>query len=244
MNFDFYTENNTLISGELCSRSNFPTQNKDFFWPIKSVIFFENIFYSQQVCPYVFLISQLKQIVFLKIVNSLIYKNQLGFVGTNETQSKSLKIKDLERLEFNVIFEDVTLRIMNKYLFERVMFLSLTGSIGQIQEDIFEHFKYLNILSIRTENIGGLYENGLEWLRYLNKDMRIDFARGFSTYDSLLVKLVKFQEICSPLFSTIYSYPDSDFCLFRDFPHSQLVLPMILNSEEVDETIECTCTIL
>ena len=32
--------------------------------------------------------------------------------------------------EFKVIFEDVTLRIMNKYLFERVMFLSLTGSMG------------------------------------------------------------------------------------------------------------------
>ena len=57
---------------------------------------------------------------------------------------------------------------------------------------IFAYFKYLNILRIRTENIGELYESGLEWLRYLIKE-------GFSKHDSLVVKLVKFrEEICSP----------------------------------------------
>ena len=124
---------------------------------------------------------------------------------------------------------------MNKYLFKRVIFFRLTGSIRQIQEDLFEHFIYLNLLFVETDDIGQFFKNGINWVRSLNKGMRVDFQNGFSIEKSLLVKLVKFSEIASP-FRNVYSYPDTD----KNFPHNQLVMPMILSTRK----FVCTCTII
>ncbi len=66
----------------------------------------------------------------MKIITGLIYRNQLGFVDINATESKSLRINNLACPEFNVIFEAVTIEIMNKYLVERVVFLSLRCGRG------------------------------------------------------------------------------------------------------------------
>ena len=38
----------------------------------------------------------------------------------------------------------------------------------------------------------------------------------------------------------IYEYPDEDFCLFRHFPHDNLVLPIIVPGKK----ISCSCTLL
>jgi len=236
--FVFYL-NNTLITKEMCVWENFLGKSMTYFGGMKSVTFLENIIYFKNICPYIFLNSNLTQLSFLKITNSLIFKNQLEFLDINQTQNHELRIKNLIYLEFNIIFEDLTLKIMNKYFFERVIVLRVKGSIRQIQEDLFEYFKYLNVLHIETDDIGQFFKNGLKWTKSLNKDLKVDFKKGFSVHDSLLVKLVKFNEIASP-FSDTYSYPDKDICIFRDFPHNQLVLPMILSFKK----LECTCTLI
>ena len=46
------------------------------------------------------------------------------------------------------------------------------------------------------------------------------------------------------MFSTYYSFPNEDICLFKDFPHSQLVLPLIIYDASRFEYIECTCTLV
>ena len=240
--FDFYL-NKSHISSQMCVRRNF--LHKNYFWPMSSIIFEQNVFYSPRTCPYVFLNSQLTDLIFLKIVNSFIFKNQLGFSDINETESAGVCIENLVNLGLEIIFEDLTLRLMNKYLFKSVQILSVSGSIRSIQADLFDHFRELKIILINTDNIGQFYRNGLEWLTHLNRDLRVDLANGFSSQDSLRVKIVKFRENISP-FRSVYSYPDADLCLFKNFPHRQLVLPMILNGGKGDDenNFECTCTII
>lgn len=40
--------------------------------------------------------------------------------------------------------------------------------------------------------------------------------------------------------SNSYTYPDSDFCLFKDFPHGNKVFPLI----NAKLSLNCTCTLL
>ncbi len=45
-------------------------------------------------------------------------------------------------------------------------------------------------------------------------------------------------------FNTYYTFPNEDFCLFKDFPHSQLVLPLVIFDASRFEYTECTCTLV
>ena len=42
------------------------------------------------------------------------------------------------------------------------------------------------------------------------------------------------------IFNNDYYYPDEDLCLFKDFPHKQLIYPSIVSEKQK----ECTCTII
>ena len=37
-----------------------------------------------------------------------------------------------------------------------------------------------------------------------------------------------------------YDYPQKDFCLFKDFPHNKLVMPII----KTKQNLECSCTLM
>ena len=41
-------------------------------------------------------------------------------------------------------------------------------------------------------------------------------------------------------FDPIYEYPDEDVCLFKEFPHEHLVLPLIVSGKQLN----CTCTLM
>ena len=36
-----------------------------------------------------------------------------------------------------------------------------------------------------------------------------------------------------------YTYPDEDFCLFNEFPHSQMIAPVLI----LDKQMECSCSL-
>ena len=71
--FDFYLNNTQLITKELCVQQNFVQVIFNF----GAELTFTNVYYSKNVCPYVFLKSPFVSITFNHITNSFIYKNQL-----------------------------------------------------------------------------------------------------------------------------------------------------------------------
>ena len=75
----------------------------------------------------------------------------------------------------------------------------------------------------------------------LNNDLNIDWKtnkRLFSKMQDRYV-LLQFYDKQSELNSP-YTYPNTDVCAFKHFPHKQLVYPSILLAEQ----IECTCTLV
>jgi hypothetical protein len=118
VNFDFY-QNGTLITEENCKRENFDRNMKSFFGDIQNLMLNTDVFYNQKTCPYVFMNAKLLKIGLLEIVNSLVFMNRLEFLDINETDSFDFKTNLIESLEMNIVYETVSLKNLNKYVFKR-----------------------------------------------------------------------------------------------------------------------------
>jgi len=81
-----------------------------------------------------------------------------------------------------------------------------------------------------------LFLKNNKWLDYLNKNVSIDLNQAdLLQQRSKAIFLTIYQ-----MFSNIsfYSYPDEDFCYFKDFPHSRLILPKLKPNYKTS----CSCT--
>ena len=156
----------------------------------------------------------------------LLYKNQLEFLSLNKTYL--YLDSNIFRLTLNIMYEDLTLKIMNEHVFENVISLHLVGSINRIQIDLFVHFKKLKSITLIIDDLQAFFHNSIDWISYLNKDVIIqNFTKEFFFYGFKRVSFVQFVETESP-FVKSYIYPDKDLCIFRNFPHTQLVYPIII----------------
>ncbi len=75
----------------------------------------------------------------------------------------------------------------------------------------------------------------------LNNDLNIDSKKEkikFLAKKNQTI-ILQFYDKASDL-TEPYAYTDMDFCLFRTFPHKQLVYPSILLAQQ----IECSCTLV
>ena len=127
-NFEFYL-NKSLITKEMCKYENFARKKISYFWLLKYV-YFSDTSYSGQVCPFVFYYSRLYHLSFYEITNSLILKNRLVFMDLDENHNSSvdLRIQDFQSLELNIVFEELTTKIISPLIFKDMRVLVLSGS--------------------------------------------------------------------------------------------------------------------
>ena len=167
--FDFYL-NKTLITRETCRHENFFGKQIEYFWPMMSVFFNNEVSYSRPVCPYVFLNSHLLQLGLHQITNNLIYKNRLEFLHIDhEIPSHiGLNIHYLWYLEITIRLEELSSKILYPLIFKHITHLSITGSPTRIQANLFENFTDINFVAIHFDNLVSIFHAGLDWLSYLN----------------------------------------------------------------------------
>jgi hypothetical protein len=225
---EFYL-NETLIDKSMCAKENFIKNHPQPFGSFKSAFFEEDISYSQTVCPYVFKYTSLLEFGLYEISNSLIYKNQFGFIDISNDNNESFRVENLKIFYLKMYSECFSTQIMNTFVFEHVEQLYLSGVIASIQNETFQHFKFFKIVSLNLENIREFFHLGIEWVAYLNK----------GTMSKKKIVLVEFVEESS-FFKSVYKYPENDFCLFEKFPHANRVFPFLMPYE----TVECSCTII
>ena len=241
--FDFYLNHTQLITKEQCARSNFEHSIFNF----GQYVFFSNIYYSKNVCPYVFMKSTFKCIIFESISNSFLYKNQLEFLSLNETED--FQLPNIRSMTVNVAHDHISTRLVNRNIFNNVRSFILQGYFYGIQEDLFESFKHLREIFIIADSFAVLFSQGNKWMNQINSDVNqsldsINFLQNISIDMSRTVYLVFYDKIKDDteayIFKRIYAYPNEDLCLFKDFPHQQLVFPVF----ETSEPIKCTCTVM
>ena len=101
------------------------------------------------------------------------------------------------------------------------------------------HFKQIKHVQILSENLEQFLHAGIEWTNSLNNDLNIKNEIEFknSHHRIITIELVEREsDLKRP-----YTYPDSDFCIYKDFPHSQLIAPIIILAKR---EIECSCTLI
>ena len=118
VNFDFY-QNGTLVTEVNCKRENFDHNMKSFFGDIQHLTLNTDVFYSQNICPYVFMNAKLVELRLLEIVNSLVFTNRIEFLDINETESFDFRTNSIASLEMNMAYETISLKNVNKHVCKR-----------------------------------------------------------------------------------------------------------------------------
>ena len=240
VNFNFYL-NKTLITSEMCKYEIFYEKQIDFFSSMKNVFFNTDVFYFDKVCPYVFLKTQLNQIGLGKITNSLIFKNRLEFINID---NDDLHLKDITNslieLKLEIQFDELTIQILSPYVFKLLKLLEITGSPYRIENTLFNHFLYLEYIIFNIENLRNFLHQGLEWTSFLNRDLNVT-QKNIEAFYLEKIKIINFKEMILMDSMPTYIYPDEDLCLFKHFPHEQLVIPSValIDDEEI-----CSCTLI
>ena len=140
LDFKFYL-NESPITKDVCFKSYFDQKSTNVFGSLKKLFFGDKIFYSKEICPFVFMNTLLTELHLYQIINSLIFKNQLEFLEINETESFDLKTQNLFLLRVQVVFDAISLRLINRFVFRNVVVLYITGQIFDIQSDLFTVIK-------------------------------------------------------------------------------------------------------
>ena len=91
-------------------------------------------------------------------------------------------------------------------------------------------------------NFRDFFQSGTEWILDLNSNLNISLSSKIQVFKNInsrkIIHFVHQRDKTS--FGSVYTYPDEDLCLFKNFPHNQLVLPIIVP----DERLECSCSLL
>ena len=225
-NFDFYL-NKTLIDRKKCNE-NLP--NLSFMKQTRVLILEKSNTNSAETCPIVFKNMNLIMLS-IKVKLSLIYTNSITF------QNVSIK-QDLNCTIFETILSvyrtDLSSKLFNEHVFKTLKILDIYGVINKIEVDSFINFNQLHILKIKSQNIRNVFATNNKWLKYLNKDIIIK-QEDLNKFNENILVLLIYQSIENV---TYYSYPNEDLCLFKDFPHQRLVVPILRPNTKS----KCTCT--
>jgi hypothetical protein len=203
-------------------------------------MFLAEITYTSKVCPYIFRNTNLKELGLYEITRSLILMNTFEFIDTNKTNSVvfNMNTQRLEKLILSVAFERISFKMMPKNVFENVKIINLHGIITGIDESLFESFKKLRLLLVNSENFRTFfYQAGTKWINAINSDIKLKNNDNIKQYEDRIVTLVLHDET-KPL-KKVYAYTDEDICLFKNFPHLQLVYPVIM----IEDQFECSCSL-
>ena len=246
--FDFYRRGMLLLA-QACSQENFDSKT-NFFNSIDLLQLNENSFYNNKICPYVFMNTKLLQMFFGGISNSLIFRNRVEFLNINKTKDFDLNIKDFRSLIISMYSDIITLNNLNPFVFKSLKILSIKGNLEFIEENLFENFNQIKYIVIKSDSLMNFFHRGTKWINSVNKNVNLSIANQTNfqhitySYTSRLV-YIEFDVQSVLLFNKYYKFPNEDICLFKDFPHSQLVLPLlVLNPGEFTADEECSCTIV
>ena len=87
---------------------------------------------------------------------------------------------------------------------------------------------------------------GTKWINSLNRNVNVSIDNKFELKRNIhkLVS-IEFDVLNLFFFNQFYTFPNEDICLFKDFSHTQLVLPLlVLNANVYNAAKECSCTLI
>ena len=139
---------------------------------------------------------------------------------------------------FNIYGSDFILDdgILDKNVFKNTVDIKIKRSyLRNIQSSLFESFHKLRSLKIEIFDFSTFIVFS-SWLPSLNIDINVNLndMNDFNNNKNQMFTLY-----LADLNKT-YEFPEQDLCLFKEFPHQKLVVPII----DTKENLPCSCTLL
>ncbi|CAF0908417.1 unnamed protein product [Brachionus calyciflorus] len=210
----------SIFNGKSC----FFSVNNGIFNRLDELTFSYTVKFFKQTCPFIFQNTNLQYLKIYGQSYSFIKHNILGFIDFNQ-QSIGSKILNLE-LSFYKAY--LSKEILNKLVFENVEKIFINGLVDSLESDLFENFHKVELINFHIENLQYFLSKNNRWLASLNKN----------NYNNTKIVYIRFDIL--PVESD-YSFPDSDLCFFKDFPHDNFVYPLF---KEDIFFLNCSCTLL
>ena len=237
--FELAYENNT-INSTVCSDL---AQNEIFISLVEtssSLILDNTLFSAYPYCQFFFNQANLE---YFKVMN-MNSTNKLQFFDSNLVNLRDDFISTVSEFVIEESDFNLSSNLLDKFVFKNIyIFRILKSFLRDVQNDLFKSFSYLRIIEIQAYNFMEFVQftlnnnsNNTSWLSYLNINISVDLTNQLDFNNN---KEYKMQLYLTDLNET-YLYPEEDFCLFKDFPHSKLVVPKI----NTKPNLECTCTLL
>lgn len=148
--------------------------------------------------------------------------NFLSF--TNETFDVDIN-SDVRELYFyrcdNLALDS---KILNAYVFKNLQAIFTYESLKLIDNEIFGRLENLTYFQIRASYFRKLvHKQGIEWLKSKNRGLNVNLSdpKELGRHQSKIFTVV-IQFFWGHFLSDVF--PDTDFCLYKDFPVEQLVV--------------------
>ena len=235
--FDFVFNNESLYKS--CDLNIVNRAFKPLLASFQQVFLDFELNFSSVVCPLVFQNANIKKLS----IAALNEANTLKFVelkpGANNRTNINSKIDSFEVKNSELISLDSSL--INPSVFEYLTELKFASAVSElkIQENLFASLRNLRSFSLEMKDFSELMKaENLNWILSLNSGFRIDL----SDVGALSSQAAKDKQLALGLtdLSMSYTFPEQDFCLFYNFPHDQLVFPIVKTRAD----LECSCTLL
>lgn len=211
-----------------------------------------NVDYRRKVCPLLFQDVQIFNIILVYMQNSFYRRNFIQFDNDDPDLNEldfGLTIDSVEFIESHNI--EMTSRVLDPRLFASLKQLTFEGTLDSIEPELFPSLKSLRNIDIYVLYLRRfLHKSGIEWIRGINRDLRVDLnnpaeigkhaSRIVEVYviENAFIEQSKIKKLDGE-FREFTVFNDEDLCLFREFPFEQLVV-----LESYFEHPRPTCTIL
>jgi hypothetical protein len=224
--FYFYQQGKPLTNDK-CKRENFDSKT-NFFGQMRVLSLANNVFYNNKICPYVFMNTKLERLDLFDFSDSLIFQNRLEFLSINTTNIKN----NITSLFLSIFNGKISCVNLNPFAFKTLKYLSIKGNLEHFDENLFENFKEISFISVKSDDLINFFHRGTKWINSINRHLNVtlNLEKSLDLRQNLN-RLVSLEFVVKSwlLFNQFYTFPNEDICLFKNFPHSQLVLPLIIS---------------
>ena len=222
--FMFYYKNK-MISENDCDSGEIYDSFYSLFYYVPGTLTLMDCIYPETICILAFKNARIKYLTFNNLFSSSVKKNYLKF-SKKSGLNFSLN-SDVINVQFNEFYRiNFDSSILNEQVFKLVKYIYLYGSINKIQIDLFYKFDFIEGVAFQLYNLKQFVHLGLNWTNYLrNNATKIEI--GLYNYEKLL--------------SSLYDYPNEDWCLFKDAIDNKRIS---LYSEDYNSYTNLSCVLI
>lgn len=245
--FNFYYKNSLIRSCKdiLLGKNDYLSQA--LFSTFNLIHLGYQVIHSHRICPLIFKDASIVSLFnFDTQTDSFIYKN---FITFEEIDLRNTTIIDLNSHVniLSIAWSDY-IRLDNSFLnpdiFKHVSTVFVTGTLKYIGSYTFKNLKKLRQIKLKLLNFITIFKYKIDWIENINYDLRNRSLDRIDYFTRTTLVLLDQYFDGSFAFYDMYTFPNEDFCIFKNFPFNQLVFAQVSLNIDLFVKANCSCTFM